>query len=145
MRCSRSILHGLALAALFAGPALAGDDFTDTSARWEKAYNAGDAAAIATLYTEDGMVMPPHKAAAMGHKAIQESLEADLAANEGSKLEIVSVDSAKQGDIGYAHGTYRMTDAAGKVVDEGKWLEVRKMVKGKWLILRDIWNSDLPM
>ncbi len=62
-----------------------------------------------------------------------------------NKLEIESVESSKSGNLGFARGTWRMKDASGKILDEGKWIEVRKMVDGQWQIHRDIWNSDRPL
>lgn len=145
MSLSRKILCSLALAGLVAGLAMAGEDFTDTSERWEKAYNAGAAAAVAALYTEDGVVLPPNAGVQQGRKAIQAFIEKDIAANKGNKLEIESVESSKSGDLGFGRGTWRMKDPSGKVLDEGNWVEVRKMVDGQWHIHRDIWNSDRPL
>ena len=142
---NRKILCGLALTGLVARLASAGGDYTDTSERWEKAYNAGDAVTVAALYTEDGVVMPPNAGASTGRKAIQAFIEKDLAANKGNMLEIESVESSKSGDLGFARGTWRMKDPSGKILDEGKWIEVRKMVDGQWRIHRDIWNSDRPL
>ena len=135
------------VACLAAAVALAGPhkDFADLSETWEAKYNAGDAAAVAALYTEDGWVMPPNTEAAHGRQAIQTKIEQDLAANEGSTLAIESVESGKDGNVGFARGTYTFTDADGNVIDRGKWVEVRKKVAGQWLIHCDIWNSDMPM
>jgi len=145
MSFDKRILYGLALAALVACLAVAAEDYTDTSERWEKAYNAGDAAAIAALYAEDGILMPPNAGPSTGRKAIQVFIESDLAANKGNTIEIESVDNSKSGDLGFANGTWRMKDPKGTVLDEGKWLEVRMMVDGRWRIYRDIWNSNLPL
>ena len=145
MSFDKKVLYGLALAGLVACMAVAAEDYTDTSERWEKAYNAGDAAAIAALYTEDGMVMPPNAGASTGRKAIQAFVEEDIAANKGNKLEIESVESSKSGDLGFATGNWRIKDPKGTVLDEGKWVEVRKMVGGQWQIYRDIWNSSRPL
>src|SRR5262245_34842585 len=38
---------------------------------WEKAYNAGDAAALTALYTKDAQVMAPGAETASGSSAIQ--------------------------------------------------------------------------
>jgi len=145
MSLKRNILCGLALAGLVTCLALAGADYTDTSERWEKAYNAGAAAGVAALYTEDGIVMPPNAGVQKGRKEIQAFVEKDMAANKGNKLEIESVDSSKDGNLGSAWGTWRMKDANGKILDEGKWIEVRKRVGGQWYIHHDIWNSDRPL
>jgi hypothetical protein len=37
-----------------------------------------------------------------------------------------------------------VTDKAGKVLDSGKYLSVSKRIGGKWLYVRDTWNSDAP-
>ena len=37
-----------------------------------------------------------------------------------------------------------MKDANGATVDNGKYLSVYKRVDGKWLLIRDTWNSDTP-
>ncbi|MBI4469843.1 MAG: DUF4440 domain-containing protein [Acidobacteria bacterium] len=145
MLFTRRVLCGLVLTGLVACMAVAGSDYTDISERWEKAYNAGDAGAVAVLYTEDGVVMPPNEAATIGRKAIQAYIEKDIAANKGSSLEIESLESSKSGDLGFARGAWRMKDSTGKILDEGKWIEVRKKVGGQWRIYRDIWNSDLPL
>ncbi|MCX6635202.1 MAG: DUF4440 domain-containing protein, partial [Acidobacteria bacterium] len=55
---------------------------------------------------------------------------------------------ARSGDVAYSHGTYAMTmnDAKGKPVnDKGKFVTVyRKQPDGKWKVVADIINSDLP-
>jgi uncharacterized protein (TIGR02246 family) len=143
-RLGKKLPFGLAIATLAACVAMAAD-YADTSEQWEKAYNAGDAAAIAALYTEDGVMMPPNAEMAKGKQAIQAYLEKHITDAKGMTLELETVDGSKTGDMGYARGTWRMKDASGKVVDEGKWIEVRKNVDGKWRIHRDIWNSDRPL
>ena len=38
-----------------------------------------------------------------------------------------------------------MKDASGAVVDRGKYLAVmQRQADGKWLMIRDTWNSDSP-
>jgi ketosteroid isomerase-like protein len=48
------------------------------------------------------------------------------------------------GDMGWASGTYAVKDKAGRIVDVGKYLSVSKKKDGKWLYIRDTWNSDSP-
>ena len=138
------------MACLVAGPAVAEPqamvehqkDYANSTEMWEKAYNARDAAGVAAVYTEDGVVMAPGAETVQGREAIQALIEQDLSANEGNTLHIDSVEHAMSGDLGFARGTYSVTDADGNTVDTGKWVEVRKKVDGKWYIHRDIWNSD---
>ena len=46
---------------------------------WEKANNAGDAAALTALYTKDAKIMPPGADPVSGTKAIQAMFTADVA------------------------------------------------------------------
>ncbi len=146
-RSKTLLAASLAVALAAAGFALAGagKDYADTSERWMKAFNAGDAAGIAALYTEDGTAMPPNAPAVKGRAAIEAYLAEDIAGSPaGGKLTVKVTDQDHSGDLGYARGTWSMTDASGAVVDRGKWVEVRKRVKGNWYIHVDTWNSDLP-
>jgi uncharacterized protein (TIGR02246 family) len=136
----------LSIACLAAAPAVADSSkqFANLSKDWEVAYNARDAARVAALYAEDGMVMPPNAAGAQGREAIEAYIKKDMAASPG-KLEIKTDVHGSNGDLGFARGTYSVTDADGKVVDKGKWVEVRKKINGKWYISSDIWNSDMSL
>jgi hypothetical protein len=49
-----------------------------------------------------------------------------------------------RGDMGWSSGTYVLKDKTGKVIDTGKYLSVSKKKDGKWLYVRDTWNSDGP-
>src|SRR5438874_1627084 len=49
-----------------------------------------------------------------------------------------------RGDMGWSSGTYVLKDKAGHVIDTGKYLSVSKKKDGKWLYVRDTWNSDGP-
>jgi len=125
-------------------PALAGGskDFATMSEAWEAAYNARDAAAVAALYAEDGVMMPPNADSATGRAAIEAHLIKEMKLVSG-RLDIVTTDHGHDGDLGFARGTFSMTDAHGSTLDRGKWVEVRKRVNGTWHIQSDIWNSDM--
>jgi uncharacterized protein (TIGR02246 family) len=110
--------------------------------RWMAAGNAKDAAAIAALYAEDAMVMPPNAAAVKGRAAIQ-SLWKGMVDQLGSNVTLTRVGGWQGGDTGYEAGTYAAL--MGTVNDTGKYLiTFKKGADGKWLITNDIFNSDLP-
>jgi len=101
----------------------------------------------ASLYTEDGIVMPANQPAVQGRAAIRAWLEAFPAMSEFS-LTIVEIDG--RGDLAYVRGTYALTLAAsGKtpaMPDHGKYVEVRrKQADGSWLLAIDIFNSDVAL
>lgn len=113
-------------------------------ARWQAAYDAGDAAALAALYTKEAKLMPPHAAVSVGRAAIEATLHQVMTEMPG-KLSVTVSDTGTDGNLGFARGTYTFADTDGATIETGKWLEVRKKVEGKWLIDSDIWNSDDPL
>ncbi|HKY60731.1 MAG TPA: SgcJ/EcaC family oxidoreductase [Gemmatimonadota bacterium] len=119
--------------------------------RFEQALLAGDAATLATFYTDDAIALPPGAPRAEGRAAIQElfaSWFAEVPAPEGFTLTTDDLRVAESGDIAYEVGTYtsRGTSPEGEAYDEtGKYLVVWKNVDGEWKVDRDIWNGDAPM
>ncbi|MGB5159742.1 MAG: DUF4440 domain-containing protein [Thermoanaerobaculia bacterium] len=110
---------------------------------WEAAYNNEGAAAVAALYLEDGMRMPPDMPIAKGRAAIQAQVQGGMDAGL-AKVEIELVESMVSGEMGVSRGTFKGLDADGKTMTEGKWLSVSKWVDGKWQAHADIWNMDAP-
>jgi ketosteroid isomerase-like protein len=114
---------------------------------WLKANNAGDADTMASLYDEQGVLMPPGVPAANGRAAIRAFL-ADFTAGSVKGGYVMSFGpnpaGGVSGDMGWQSGTYAVKDASGAVVDTGKFLSVSVKKDGKWLYVRDIWNSDNP-
>jgi ketosteroid isomerase-like protein len=112
---------------------------------WEKSYNAGNADAVASLYDEQAVLLPPGAPAVNGRAAIKaffakdtaESQKAGVTFNLGSKPA-----GGVSGDMGWQSGTYAVKDKAGKVVETGKYLPVSMKKGGKWLYVRDTWNAD---
>jgi uncharacterized protein (TIGR02246 family) len=109
---------------------------------WQKAYNAGDAAALTALYTKDAKVMAPGAEAASGTKAIQALFEADVA--HKVKNTLTQEDVVGFGDYALETGKYVATSADGKHVDHGSFMTLLKKVDGGWKIHRDTWNSSMP-
>lgn len=109
---------------------------------WEKAYNAGDAAAITALYTKDAKVMPPGAEAVSGTSAIQKLFAADVA--HGVKNTLTQGDVVGFGDYALETGSYVATSPEGKHLDHGSFMTLHKKVDGGWKIYRDTWNSSMP-
>jgi uncharacterized protein (TIGR02246 family) len=111
---------------------------------WLKSYNAGDADTIAALYAEDAVLMPPHAPVARGRAAIREFIAKDSAGAKSAGVKLVSGDETAgvNGDWGWNSGSYTVQDGSGKAVDSGSFLSVSHKVNGKWLYVRDTYNSD---
>ncbi len=114
---------------------------------WANAYNSGDADAMGANYAEDAVLLPPNAPAATGRTAIQEFLAADSAGSRAAGLTFnLPGDGPVQvsGDLAYESGSFSVTDAAGATVATGKYIGVFNKIDGKWLLVRDTWNSDAP-
>jgi uncharacterized protein (TIGR02246 family) len=112
---------------------------------WNKAYNAGDGAGIAALYTEDAVLMAPGAPLVRGKASISEYYAKDAAAFAAAGLTVADAptsDVAQSGDLAWQSGTYMTTDKSGATVEAGKFLTVFQRKDGKWMIIRDTWNSD---
>jgi ketosteroid isomerase-like protein len=130
------------------GPDTAADVATikASGATWDQSYNAGQADAIVALYADDAVLMPPGAPAAQGSAAMKAYLTADIAQSQAAGLSLATdttpVTAGASGDLGWRSGTYSVKDKAGATVETGKWLEAWERRSGKWLVIRDIWNSD---
>jgi uncharacterized protein (TIGR02246 family) len=116
-------------------------------AEWFDAYNAGNADAIANLYTEDGVLLPPGASARQGKAAILEFVTGMIAQTSpaGQKMQFGEVTGVGiSGDLAWLSGTFAVNDASGMAVDKGKFLSVYRKENGNWQMVRDIWNSDMP-
>ena len=118
----------------------------DISAAWEKAYNAGDADGVAALYAEDAVLLPPGAPAISGNAGIREYWAKDAAATKeaGYAVQLQPGDVGVAGDTAWESGAWTVTDQSGTQVDAGKDVLVYRKKDGKWLMIRDIWNSDKP-
>ncbi|MDQ3242821.1 MAG: DUF4440 domain-containing protein [Gemmatimonadota bacterium] len=112
---------------------------------WFKAHQAGDVAGLVAQYSDDAVISVPGAPPVRGTAAIRESFTKevrDMAAAGLSQKPGANPEFAVSGDLGYEWNTFSVTDKAGKTVDTGKYLSVFGRRNGKWVIVRDIWNSD---
>ena len=105
---------------------------------YERAWQARDAAALAALFTEDGMVMQMGRPPVQGRAAVQAAY-----ASSGGPLSLRALGYAAEGSVGYILGAY--AERAGEA-DIGKFiLALRRGADGRWLIAADIDNpSRMP-
>jgi len=109
---------------------------------WIEAFNAHNADALASLYSEDAVLLPPNEPAVFGRDAIR-ATNKELLADEGIGMELEDLEINIVGDLGYKAGRYRMYSKDGGLLDRGKYIEIWKKTDGQWLIHRDIWNSSV--
>jgi uncharacterized protein (TIGR02246 family) len=115
--------------------------------QYVKATLAGDAKAIAALYTEDAVEMPPNQPPVKGRTALLQFYEKQLAGVKFSIFALEHLETRAVGDTGYDVGTYRQTITPPKgpaFDDTGKYVVLLKRVGGSWKVAYAIYNSDMP-
>lgn len=140
-------LIALAACAKTAAPDTAADAdaIRAVNVAWNKAYNAGDGAAVAALYAEEAVLLAPGAPPERGKASISEYYAKDAAAFAAAGIMVTDAptsDVAESGDLAWQSGTYKSADKSGAAVDAGKFLTVFERKDGKWMIIRDTWNSD---
>jgi ketosteroid isomerase-like protein len=115
------------------------DELADLIPSWAEAFNAGDAAAVASHYTEDAIRMPPEGEFQRGSEAIA----ADIANYAGVSIELRAFGGMVDGKSGSQWGAFKLTGTAedGTAVEfRGRWMNALKKTADGWKIYRDIWN-----
>jgi uncharacterized protein (TIGR02246 family) len=114
---------------------------------WQDKIVAKDAAGIVQLYADDAQFLPPNAPKAVGHEAIQKGWTDMFALpNVALTFGTEKITFAKSGDLAVEVGTYKfsMGEGAAAVNDTGKSVVTWTKRDGKWLVLTDMFSSDLP-
>jgi uncharacterized protein (TIGR02246 family) len=109
---------------------------------WQKAYDAGDAAAVAALYSKDAVLMVPGSEPGSNPAAIQALIASDI--KLGGKLSLTTQDVVGAGDYAVETGKWVANSPDGKHLDHGPYVTVYRKADGGWKIYRDTWNSSMP-
>lgn len=114
-------------------PAALARVFTDYEAAWIRK----DAAALASLFVEDGFVLPSWHPPVRGRAAIEKYY-----AEAGGPLVLRAIAFAAKGNVGYIIGGYAQVKGE---PDHGKFtLTLRKGTRGRWLIVSDMDSPNQP-
>ena len=104
---------------------------------YERAWAAGDEAALAALFTEDGMVMQLGRPPIRGRDAVRAAYT-----NSRGALGLRALAYAAEGSVGWILGAFTY---AGAPPDVGKFiLALRKGADGRWLIAADMDSPSTP-
>ncbi|MGH6921160.1 MAG: YybH family protein [Geminicoccaceae bacterium] len=115
------------------------------NAQFVEAFKAGDAATIASLYTDTAKLLPPDATEVAGHDAIQNLWQSWI--DDGLKdltLEAMEVESS--GDLAYEIGQFSLQAPAennAMATATGNYVVVWKREDGNWRLHVDTWN-DAP-
>lgn len=122
------------------------DYFRAIRDRYIEAYVARDAAGLASLFTENCIVLPPDNPVIRGKAGIQAFYQEEFTQLHPSSLNIQAEEEVVFGDWGNGCGTWavaatlKATGAA--VAIEGKYANVvKRQADGVWKIHRHTWNA----
>jgi len=111
-----------------------------------KAFNEGNAAAIAEHFTEDALLMAPGKPAAKGRKAVAayyQSVFDEYTTQLESRYEEVEVSGSLAYGRGFAKVTLIPKKGGTPLVSTAKYLNIlKKQSDGVWKTTHDIWNGN---
>ena|SRR2546428_10847385 len=121
----------------------------DADMEWSKVTGDKNVEGFVGFLAANGTILPPNSSKLTGNEAIRKWMT-DMIANPGFAInwQTATVEVSSSGDLGYTLGSYNFTmnDAQGKpTTDKGKYVTVwKKQAGGKWKVVADIFNSDLP-
>lgn len=140
---------GLALFALLGNQSVSDEEAVRAvNQAWFKAYTAGDIDGLVALYADDAVLGNPGAPPSRGQAAIREAYTKELAEARTSGVSLnpnASTDVGISDDLAWEWGGFTATDKSGASIDSGKYLTVFAKRDGKWVIVRDMWNSNAPM
>jgi uncharacterized protein (TIGR02246 family) len=115
---------------------------------WAMAFNNRQVDAIAALYVEDAVAMPPDMPAVSGRDNIRATFEAMMSQSpQGTTVAFEIQGVSANGPLAVERGAWVMTiptpDGASSQL-RGKYLIEWHRVNGEWLIATDTWNNDAP-
>ncbi len=115
-----------------------------TDREFDKASARGGAAAWASFFAEDGMMMPAGGDIVTGRDKIQQAMSGAFS-TPGFSLRWEPVGGAASGDLGYTYGVYKSTRIAAEgkaVTSHGKYVTIWRREGGAWKAVVDIGNSS---
>ncbi|MFB0517971.1 MAG: SgcJ/EcaC family oxidoreductase [Acidobacteriota bacterium] len=119
----------------------------EANLKFGEAMRQGDAAALAALYTEDTVLLPPNSEMIRGKQGVEEFWQAAIQMGVQDAI-LTTVDVMGAGELAYGIGKYTLTiqpEGQEPVEDMGKYVEVWKLqADGSWKLHVDIWNSSMP-
>jgi uncharacterized protein (TIGR02246 family) len=128
-------------AAMAADPPPAGDCFV-------AAFKASDADAVAACYAEDAIIWFPGGPMAQGRTAIRDGFAHHFSEYAIKDASLTQLGESASGDTRTTWGTYTITSAhkttQKESVEHGRYVDVQRLIDGKWLYVVDHPSNDPP-
>jgi uncharacterized protein (TIGR02246 family) len=110
--------------------------------QWSAAFNKGDAAAVAAMYTSDAYVLPAGAPMVQGRAAIEKLWQGAMQQMSDVKVTTIAVKPlgrSAASEIGTASFKTKSQPPQDGAI---KYAVVWQKEGGQWKLLRDIWNTD---
>jgi uncharacterized protein (TIGR02246 family) len=110
-------------------------------ARWHAAVESGDAAAIAALYEESAVLMPPSDETLVGRAPIAEYLASHATPAHQPSYRVDLVSCELHGDALHIAGVWGLPSVTGGTWTSGNLMQVLEATgEGDWRASYEIWN-----
>lgn len=120
------------------------DHIATVNRAFSEAVARGDAEAMAAVYTDDAVVLPPGGPPVEGREAIAELFRGMLAETALAAIDLESREVRVEGgtayEVGRAHLTFRNAEA--ETTTTAKYVVIWKRTDEGWRWHVDIWNED---
>ncbi len=125
-------------------PAAIPEEFPHAAADgWAAAFNSGDAAGLALMYSPEAKILPPDLPIVSGSGAIEEYWKTFNPGNV--RIEVSEVETMKLGDYWFREGAYAGSYPSEGVPRVGKFIELWSKSDSAWLIHRQMWSQNAPL
>lgn len=115
--------------------------------QWNGFIAARNDSAIAALYADNAVLMPPNQPRLATNDGIRGYFAGMWVINPTMKLTTDRVVASDAGDVAVEEGSFALqyAGADGKPIDDtGKYIVIWKRTDAGWKVVRDIFNTDLP-
>lgn len=117
------------------------EEIRSANQNFEKTFARGDAEGMGSLYTSDGVLLPPGAGILEGSTAIQNFWQTVMDMGiKGAHLETLEVQP--EGETAIEMGRYELGGVDGERIDQGKYIVIWKRQEGNWKLHKDIWNTS---
>jgi ketosteroid isomerase-like protein len=115
-------------------------EIESSTARYLAASRSGDAHALALLYDEHAVLMPPEQEPVEGRDSIEAYWTRGL--EDGFELHTIRIETSA--GLAYSIGRWSLPATDDESADSGKLVLCWKRIGGQWKLVADIWNSSVP-
>jgi ketosteroid isomerase-like protein len=113
------------------------DDVKKLTADYDAAHQIGDGKAIARMYCDDAVIIPPGKSAITGREAIDKFFSG-VKGGAGLKSELARMEV--DGSLAYDYGKASWTENGDRKVLY--YMDIYCLIDGVWKIQLSSWNSN---